>query len=74
MLFALFPAIGALLQVLPYLFYNFTGEKKQMIVDELEKTRKVRHDDLISKGYVFDQNISVKDFVKKVEADIEDKK
>jgi hypothetical protein len=73
MLFALFPAIGALLQVLPYLFYNFTGEKKQMIVDELEKSRKIRHDDLVSKGYVFDQDISVKDFVKKVEADIEDK-
>ncbi len=74
MLFALFPAIGALLQVLPYLFYNFTGEKKQMIVNELEKSRKIRHDDLVSKGYVFDQEISVKDFVKKVEEDIEHKK
>ncbi|MEI6579840.1 MAG: MFS transporter [Eubacteriales bacterium] len=74
MLFALFPAIGAILQVLPYLFYDFTGEKKQTIVNELEKSRKIRHDDLVLKGYVFDQDISVKDFVKKVEADIEDKK
>ena len=74
MLFALFPAIGSLLQVLPYLFYNFTGEKKQLVAEELEKSRKIRHDELVSKGYVFDKEISVKGFVKKVEDDIEEKK
>ncbi len=73
MLFALFPAIGALLQVLPYLFYNFTGEKKQMIAKELEKSRKIRHDDLVSKGYVFDREISVKGLVSNAQADVEDK-
>ena len=72
MLFALFPAIGAILQVLPYLFYDFTGEKKQMIVEELEKTRKIRHDDLVSKGYVFDKDISVKELVKKEISDKEE--
>ena len=65
MLFALFPAIGALLQVLPYLFYDFTGEKKQLIVNELEKSRKIRHDDLVSKGYVFDKDISFKELLNK---------
>jgi Na+/melibiose symporter-like transporter len=65
MLFALFPAIGALLQVLPYIFYNFTGEKEKQIKAELEITRKARHDRLVAEGYVFDQDISVRDMVKK---------
>lgn len=69
MLFALFPAIGALMQVLPYLFYDFTGEKKQRILEELEKSRKVRHDDLIEKGYVFDKDISVKGLLNKQDAE-----
>lgn len=65
MLFALFPAIGALLQILPYIFYNFTGEKERQIKAELEITRKARHDRLVAEGYVFDQDISVRDMVKK---------
>lgn len=65
MLFALFPAIGALLQILPYIFYNFTGEKEKQIKQELEISRQARHDRLVAEGYVFDQDISVRDMVKK---------
>jgi Na+/melibiose symporter-like transporter len=72
MLFAFFPAIGAILQVLPYIFYNYTGGKKKQIDEELELSRKIRHDRLISEGYVFDKDISVKELVKKEATDNEE--
>lgn len=68
-LFALFPAVGALLQVLPYIFYNFTGETQKRIKEELEITRKARHERLISEGYVFDKDISVRELIGKTSGD-----
>ncbi len=65
MLYALIPAISAVLQGIPYLFYDFSGDKKQQIVEELQKTRAERREKLIAEGYEFDKDISVKDLIKK---------
>ncbi len=64
-MFTLVPALAAILQALPYLFYNFTGDRQKQILEELAVTRAERRERLISEGYDFDSELTVKDIIKK---------